>query len=145
MELQALHSSPQFSRQSSGFAFDKRPRLGDDILIVDDDHAIAQFVAEVLHEEGYQVRVEHDGASALLQIMHRPPGLVFLDVAMPVMVGDDLLRYLRRHGFGDLPIVVMTAGLQPKTYLGAGATAVMPKPFTVDRLLSLAQRHLPRE
>ncbi len=119
----------------------KQPKR--DILVVDDDHAIAQFVSEVLYEEGYKVRVAHDGGSALLEILRDPPGMLFLDVAMPVMVGDELLRHLRSQGYTDLPVVIMTAGLHPETYISAGASAIMPKPFTVDRLLDLATHYMP--
>lgn len=122
-------------------SFHKQPAR--DILVVDDDHAIAQFVSEVLYEEGYTVRVAHDGGSALLEILRDPPGMLFLDVAMPVMVGDELLRHLRSQGYSDLPVIIMTAGLHPETYMSAGASAVMPKPFTVDRLLDLATHYLP--
>src|SRR5262249_28869890 len=93
-----------------------------DILIVEDEAPIAQLLADVLHDEGYNVRVARDGASALLEIMVHSPGLVLLDIAMPVMLGSDLLVYLRRHGFADLPIIIMTAGLSPTVYLRQGAT-----------------------
>ncbi len=112
-----------------------------DVLIVDDEPPIAEFIADVLEEEGYRVRVLHDGAAALLEIMRRRPGLVILDVAMPVMMGDELLRYLRRHGYGDLPIVIMTAGMNPQSYLAYGAAAVLPKPFDVQSLLTVVERH----
>src|SRR5215213_3109060 len=102
----------------------KNMQTSNDILIVDDETAIAQLLADVLHEEGYNIRVAHDGASALLEIMRRRPALVLLDVAMPVMLGSDLLVYLRRHGFDDLPIIIMTAGLNPLVYLAQGATEV---------------------
>jgi DNA-binding response OmpR family regulator len=114
-----------------------------DILVVDDEAPIAQLLAEMLHEEGYEVRVVHDGASALLEIVERPPGLVLLDVAMPVMLGSDLLQYLRQHGFSDLPIIIMTASLHPSAYLNQGATDVLPKPFDVNRLLDTVAHYLP--
>ncbi|HWQ14724.1 MAG TPA: response regulator transcription factor [Roseiflexaceae bacterium] len=112
------------------------------VLVVDDEKAIAYLVADALEEEGYSVRVHHDGASALLDIINAPPDLVLLDIAMPVMVGDELLHYLRRHGYPDLPVIVMTAGLQPEAYLAQGANAVLPKPFDLERLLELVARHL---
>jgi DNA-binding response OmpR family regulator len=115
----------------------------DDILIVDDEVPIAQFIATVLQEEGYAVRVVHDGASALLEIVARPPCVVLLDVAMPVMVGDELLRYLRRKGFSDLPIIMMTAGLYPEAYLSQGATDILPKPFDVELLIDKVARYMP--
>jgi DNA-binding response OmpR family regulator len=116
-----------------------------EILIVDDEAPIAQLLADVLHDEGYHVRVARDGATALLEIMKRPPGLVLLDVAMPVMLGSDLLVYLRRHGFADLPIIIMTAGLSPMTYLAQGATEVLPKPFDVNHVVDKVARYLPQD
>ena len=119
-------------------------QASNDILIVDDEAPIAQLLADVLQDEGYSIRVARDGASALLEIIKRPPGLVLLDVAMPVMLGSDLLIYLRRHGFGDLPIIIMTAGLSPLLYLTQGATEVLPKPFDVNVVVEKAAHYLPR-
>jgi len=123
----------------------KHMQTGNDILIVDDEVAIAQLLADVLHEEGYRIRVAHDGASALLEIIKRRPGLVLLDVAMPVMLGSDLLVYLRQHGFNDLPIIIMTAGLSPLIYLAQGATEVLPKPFDVNMVVEKIAQYLPLE
>jgi DNA-binding response OmpR family regulator len=114
-----------------------------EILIVDDEAPIAELLADVLQDEGYNIRLARDGASALLEILKRPPGLVLLDVAMPVMLGSDLLVYLRQHGFSDLPIIIMTAGLSPLVYLTQGATEVIPKPFDVNLLVDKVAQHLP--
>jgi DNA-binding response OmpR family regulator len=114
-----------------------------DILVVDDEVEIAGFVAEALRDEGYQVFVCHDGGSALEVIMRSPPGLVLLDIALPVMVGDALCAHLRRHGLSDLPVVIMTAGLHPQRYRSAGATDVLPKPFSLEALMDAVSRHLP--
>jgi len=122
----------------------KNMQASNDILIVDDEAPIAELLADVLQDEGYSVRVARDGASALLEIIKRPPALVLLDVAMPVMLGSDLLVYLRRHGFSDLPIIIMTAGLSPLVYLAQGATEVLPKPFDVNTVVEKVARYLPR-
>jgi DNA-binding response OmpR family regulator len=122
----------------------KNMQASNDILIVDDEAPIAELLADVLQDEGYSVRVARDGASALLEIIKRPPGLVLLDVAMPVMLGSDLLVYLRRHGFSDLPIIIMTAGLSPLLYLTQGATEVLPKPFDVNVVVEKVAQYLPR-
>ena len=96
-------------------------QTSNEVLIVDDEAPIAELLSDVLQDEGYNIRIARDGASALLEIIRRPPGLVLLDVAMPVMLGSDLLVYLRQHGFSDLPIIIMTAGLSPLVYLAQGA------------------------
>src|SRR5436190_19194888 len=120
-------------------------QTSNEILIVDDEAPIAQLLADVLQDEGYNIRIARDGASALLEIIKRPPGLVLLDVAMPVMLGSDLLVYLRRHGFEKLPIIIMTAGLSPLVYLSHGATEVIPKPFDVDLVVDKVAQYLPLE
>ncbi len=107
------------------------------ILVVDDEGAITDLVSDVLSEEGYQVRVCHDGASALLDILTDAPDLVLLDIGLPVMTGDLVLRELRATGFAWLPIIVTTAGTNPERYLADGATAILKKPFTLDQLIGL--------
>jgi DNA-binding response OmpR family regulator len=114
-----------------------------DVLIVEDEEEIAAFVAEVLRDEGYSVRVKHDGASALMEIRRRPPALVVLDISLPVMYGDELLQELRRADFDLLPVIVMTAGLDPERYRRQGADEVLPKPFEIDTLVAAVRRYLP--
>jgi len=121
----------------------KHMQASNEILIVDDEAPIAELLADVLQDEGYSIRVARDGASALLEIIKRRPGLVLLDVAMPVMLGSDLLVYLRRHGFNDLPIIIMTAGLSPLVYLSQGANEVLPKPFDVNIVVEKVAQYLP--
>lgn len=105
------------------------------ILVVDDERAITDFVLDALSEEGYSVGVCHDGASALLRIQSETPDLVLLDIGLPVMMGDVVLRELRQKGFLRLPIVVATASTNAEQYLAFGANDVLRKPFTLDRLL----------
>jgi CheY-like chemotaxis protein len=112
------------------------------ILVVDDEPTITAFLAEVLHDEGYRVAVVHDGASAVLAIRSDLPDLVMLDINMPVMPGDEVLHELRGNGFPTLPIIVVTAALRPERYLAPGATALLTKPFDLDRLLATVARCL---
>lgn len=113
------------------------------ILVVDDERTITEFVSDALSDEGYTVDVVHDGASALLAIQGQAPDLVILDVGMPVMTGDELLRRLRTDSFADLPVVMMTAGTNAEQYLSQGANAILKKPFTLDSLLTTVARNLP--
>lgn len=112
------------------------------ILVVDDERAITEFIADVLGEEGYSVRICHDGASALLTIYDQEPDLVLLDIGLPVMTGDTVLRELRTRGYQRLPIIITTASTNAEQYLDLGASAILKKPFTLDRLLSVVTHHL---
>lgn len=113
-----------------------------DILIVDDELAITELITELLEDEGYSVRVVHDGASALLEIIRQLPHLIILDIGLPVMSGEELLRLIRQRGFTSVPIIVMSAGVQLQQYLDQGATDILAKPFDLDALLERVRQHL---
>lgn len=112
------------------------------ILVVDDEHSITDFISDVLSEEGYTVKVCHDGASALIDIRNEEPELVLLDIGLPVMTGDTVLRELRANGYDQLPIIITTASTNAEQYLAVGATAILKKPFTLDRLIEIVGNHL---
>jgi CheY-like chemotaxis protein len=104
------------------------------ILIADDDPTIRTLLTEVLEDEGYTVRAYNDGFDALCAARAATPTLLILDIAMPVMTGDEVLRRLRAEGF-DGPVVVATAATEPARFLQHGATRVLPKPFELHTLL----------
>ena len=105
------------------------------IVIADDEPGIRDCVADVLEDVGYTVIVVADGLSALAAIRARRPALAILDVAMPVMTGDATLRALREEG-PHVPVIIMTAGLNPCRFLQEGAAAALAKPFELAELLA---------
>lgn len=111
------------------------------IVVADDEEPIRSLVTEVLEEEGYIVQAVGDGSTALSLIHTYRPSLALLDVAMPVMMGDEVLRRLRTDGL-TLPVIVMTAGTSPQRFLRVGASAVLPKPFTLEHLLAVVAHAL---
>jgi two-component system response regulator MprA len=93
-------------------------------------------VTEVLEEAGYLIRAVGDGSTALSLIHTYRSSLALLDVAMPVMMGDEALRRLRADGL-VLPVIIMTAGTGPRRFLHVDASAVLPKPFTLEQFLAV--------
>lgn len=111
------------------------------IVVADDEATIRSLVTDVLEEAGYRVEAVGDGLSALGAIRAARPALALFDVAMPVMTGDEALRLLIAEGLG-VPVIIMTAGTRPERFLQAGAVAVLPKPFDLERLLAVVARVL---
>lgn len=105
------------------------------IVIADDDPGIRDCVADMLEDAGYTVIVVADGLSALTSIRAQRPALAILDVAMPVMTGDATLRALQEEG-PRVPVIIMTAGLNPCRLLREGAAAALAKPFELAELLA---------
>lgn len=106
------------------------------IVVADDEPRIRDLVCEVLEEAGYRVHAVGDGLSALRATIELSPVAALLDVAMPVMTGDEALRELRAAGV-RIPVILMTAGTNPHRFLQGGAAAVLPKPFELARLLQV--------
>jgi CheY-like chemotaxis protein len=107
-------------------------------LIVDDNAAFAENLAEILREQGDEVVVASSGHEALALRSARYDALV-TDMRMPVMTGAVLVHELRQHDPG-LPAIVVTAYTGEDDLTSAreeGLLAVLPKPAPIPRLLEL--------
>jgi len=107
------------------------------ILIADDDKELCELLREYLGQEGFEVRLAHDGEQALLE--SRRPGLdaMVLDIMMPRMNGIDVLRSLRKES--ELPVIMLTArgeDLDRIIGLELGADDYLAKPANPRELLA---------
>ena len=116
-----------------------------DILVVEDEPALAALVADYLRAAGWQARVLHDGAQALADIRRAPPDLVILDLMLPGLDGLALCRALR--AFSDLPVVMVTARVDEVDRLmglDIGADDYVCKPFSPRELVARVRALLRR-
>jgi CheY-like chemotaxis protein len=108
-----------------------------DVLIVEDEQALCDLLADLLEGEGHVARKAPNGRDALQLIGVRRPDLIFLDMMMPVMDGWQFLTELRANPvWEDIPVVLMTAvydmsSLERKT----GAKAILSKPFDIELII----------
>jgi signal transduction histidine kinase/CheY-like chemotaxis protein/HAMP domain-containing protein len=80
------------------------------ILLVEDSEPAVIQINDILHEQGYEVRVAHNGREALAQIETAPVDAMILDLMMPEMDGFEVLRQIRsREGSRHLPVLILTA------------------------------------
>jgi two-component system cell cycle sensor histidine kinase/response regulator CckA len=101
------------------------------VLVVEDEPAIREVVADLLEDEGYAVRQAADGLEAIDELEVDHIDLVLSDVRMPRLDGPALARRLRRHGYA-VPVVLMSAVGVEVDLPGVG---FLPKPFDRDHLL----------
>ncbi|MGH2492528.1 MAG: GGDEF domain-containing response regulator [Candidatus Limnocylindria bacterium] len=110
------------------------------VLVADDDAATRALIDMALQEAGYDCVLAADGRSALEQARALRPDLVVLDVAMPVMTGDEVHRELRRDPRTRyIPVVFVTAKRTTgdmAARLRNGADDYVSKPFDVDELVA---------
>jgi CheY-like chemotaxis protein len=80
------------------------------VLIVDDDRDVRDAMAELLSDEGYECLHAKNGLEALAVLKLERPGLLLVDLIMPIMNGVDLLVRLRQDPcLRDIPVIAMTA------------------------------------
>ena len=108
------------------------------VLIVDDERALLEHLAQALGQAGYAVDVAGDGERADFAVRTESYDAVLLDLGLPVIDGLTLLRDWRKSGV-DVPVLVLTArGSCHETVDGidAGADDYVAKPFRVEEVLA---------
>jgi len=109
------------------------------ILICDDDEGILDVLELILEETGHTIIPEISSLNVKTLIDKHDPDLVILDLWMPVLSGDQILKMIRKNSeHKDLPVIIVSASRDgEKIAIEAGATAFVAKPFDYDNLLSL--------
>ena len=111
------------------------------LLLVEDDEPLARVLAEALRGDGWTVAVISDGLEAFGAIRKALPDVVVLDLNLPQLYGQVLLRALKRDpATAAIPIIVATGHPELLTEQDRPlAAAVLHKPFSLDRLLAAAE------
>jgi CheY-like chemotaxis protein len=113
------------------------------VLIVEDDQAIRDTLTSILEDEGYQVWSAVNGRDALDRLASGPrPGLLIVDLVMPILNGWDLCAELaRRPELADLPVLVVSANATTESPLPLPQARLMQKPIPFQQLLEEVERH----
>lgn len=107
------------------------------VLIVEDDKGISDFIIPELEHEGFKTRLAETGRQALDMFETEEPDLVLLDVMLPELNGLEVLRRIRTKS--NVPVILETARgetIDKITGLNAGADDYIPKPFEIEELLA---------
>jgi CheY-like chemotaxis protein len=109
-------------------------------LLVVDDHADFQVLLTlILEEAGYTVISATNGRDALMYLHHTSelPGLILLDIAMPLVTGTEFLRQQQCDPLlAAIPVVLITARRDIEQEAAACAVAILQKPVNLDTLLA---------
>ena len=138
-----LHSIQHAPRRSEAGSTALAGELkGRRVLLVDDDMRNLFALSRVLRGWGLQVSVAQDGQKALKALADdAAPGVVLMDIMMPVMDGYETIRAIRAQPqFATLPIIALTAKAMRgdrELCLEAGASDYLSKPIDIDKLSSM--------
>ncbi|MBQ6000598.1 MAG: response regulator transcription factor [Clostridia bacterium] len=115
------------------------------ILIVEDEHAIADIVAFNLNREGYETLIAADGTTGLEKALGEEFDLILLDVMLPGLDGWEVLSALREKK--TVPVIMLTAReeeLDKIHGLELGADDYITKPFSMNELKARIRANLRR-
>ena len=107
------------------------------ILVVEDDNAVAKLMAATMESQDYQYRIASTGASAIMEALSYKPEVMILDLGLPDTDGIEVIKKIRV--WSNMPIIVVSARNEDTdkvAALDAGADDYLTKPFSVDELLA---------
>ena len=114
------------------------------IVMIEDEARIASFVKSGLESEGFLVEHADGGAAGLELVLDTDPDLVILDLILPRMGGEEVLRRLRGAG-KTMPVLILTAkdAIPDRVAnLNAGADDYLVKPFSFSELVARIRARL---
>lgn len=114
--------------------------MGNLVLVIEDDVAIRELIADVLNDAGYKTSVAENGTRALELLANVNYDLITLDSAMPKMDGNTFLEKLTEQA-PTIPVIVISANpgqIKPHPQV----KAKVPKPFDVEQLIAVIDKHI---
>ncbi|MDY2987441.1 MAG: response regulator [Peptoniphilus sp.] len=115
------------------------------ILIVDDEHSIADIIEYNLKKDGYETKTAYDGKECLERVAEETFDLIILDIMMPIMDGFSVLTELRKTS--NIPVIILTAKEEEVDKilgLELGADDYVVKPFSMRELTARVKAILRR-
>jgi CheY-like chemotaxis protein len=113
-----------------------------DVLVVEDEPAVATLMTSVLEDLNYRVAVARDGVEALEQVESVRPRLIVTDLAMPRMGGLELMQRLRERG-AETPVIVVSARMDMAREVAPLQPAgMLRKPFDLDEFEKVVSEQL---
>ncbi|MBI2031884.1 MAG: response regulator transcription factor [Candidatus Levybacteria bacterium] len=108
------------------------------ILIAEDDKTIRETIKDFLSDGHYYVETAEDGAEALQSTKKNQPDLIILDLGLPKITGEAVLKEVKKL-YPDIPVIILTARNQSIDVVrgfNLGADDYIAKPFELEELLA---------
>lgn len=110
-------------------------------LIIEDDGELGEIFVQAIRLSGYEPELIQDGQLALERLAEVVPTLVLLDMQLPYVSGDQILRYIRTDGrLEKTQVIVATANDRMAENLRNESDLVLLKPISFNQLQTFARR-----
>jgi chemosensory pili system protein ChpA (sensor histidine kinase/response regulator) len=114
-------------------------------LVIEDNEDLNSIFSSALEKAGYSIMSIFDGATAQQFLSENVPAIIVLDLHMPKVSGDVVLKHIRNDPrLKDLRVIVVTADARFANALQFKAELVLLKPISFSQLSELAKRFTPK-
>lgn len=115
-------------------------------IVIEDTDDIAQVFQTAMEQAGFESEIIPDGGRALKRLAEIVPDLVILDLHLPKVSGEQILKYIRSDSrLADIKVIVVTADSNWAEKLASESTISLLKPISFTQLRQLAERLKPRD
>lgn len=114
------------------------------VMVCDDDRGILDLIEMIMEDAGFSVISEINSLNAISRIEKERPDLLILDIWMPVLSGDQVLKSIKdSNSIIKLPVLMYSASKEGESIAeAAGADDYIAKPFDLDELVGKVNRLL---
>jgi DNA-binding response OmpR family regulator len=113
-------------------------------MIIEDNEDLAIIFAEALQAAGFETGIIQDGETAVTQLESSIPRIIILDLHLPHVSGEEILKGIRSDSrFDDTRVIIATADPRMADMLKDDADLVLLKPISFGQLRDLAARLAP--
>lgn len=112
-------------------------------LVVEDDLRVAELFQRALQDAGYQAEILESGHKAQARLVFTSPDLILLDLHLPNLSGEVVLRQVRgQQRFGRTRVLIATGDREAAQRYAGLADQVLLKPVGYEQLRQLAEQYL---
>src|SRR5690349_2533069 len=114
------------------------------VFVFDDNTDILELCTIILEDAGYDIKTSSTSNNIIDQVMAYTPDIIFMDNWLPDVGGIDATRTLKAHAvLKDIPVIYFSANNDVKSLADqAGADGYLSKPFDIEELEGIINRHL---
>jgi DNA-binding response OmpR family regulator len=114
------------------------------ILIIEDEKHVAEYLADIFHDQGYETLLATSGEQGLAMAIEHQPDLITLDLQMPEEHGTRFYqRFRKNEAIKSIPVVVISGQYSPHRAINPDkVAAIVAKPFEPAELAAVVQKAL---
>ena len=136
---------PETAGLSMGWSEKEAPMSKEEIVVIDDDQMFLTLAGAILESVGYRIHAVSDGDAARGYIMGGArPAMVIVDVMMPTLMGDEVVKLLKQNPETESIPVLFLSGMSVEELAElaqrTGADGYLTKPFSFDQLVESVRK-----